>query len=151
MVRAARGLLSVVVLCSVWLSPPASVLGQGGRLSVAVGDTGARVGGDLAAAALEEALHASIAARPDLREEGRPGRARYVVTGSVTELDARSTADGHEVRIAVSIIVADRGGSVRAMLAGRAGATGDDIERLTENALRAAVRSAIRPLGETLR
>lgn len=156
MVRAARGLSSVIVLCSVLVGSslaggPAPALGQRGRLTVAVGDTGARVGGDVAAAALEDALHATIAARADLREEERPGRARYVVTGSVTELRSRSTADGHEVHIAVSIVVADRGGSVRAMLAGRAGATGDDVEQLTENALRAAVRSAIRPLGETLR
>jgi hypothetical protein len=151
MVRSTRGLSSVVLLCLLCL--PSSVSSQRGspRLSVAIGDTGARVGGEPVAEALEEALHAAIAARPDLREE-ESRRARYVVTGSVTELDAHPTADGHEVRITVSIVVADRGGSVRAMLSGRAAASGDlGPPRLTADALRAAVRSAMRPLGETLR
>lgn len=152
MVRSTRGLSLVVLLCSVCFV--GSAQGQRGpaRLAVSVGDTGVHAGGASVAEALEEALHAAIAARPDLREERSPGRARYVVTGSVTELDTHATDAGHEVRIAVSIIVADRGGSVRAMLAGRAGARGDLApDRLTADALRAAVRSAMRPLGETLR
>jgi hypothetical protein len=158
MVRAVRGLLPVFVLCSVLVTPvvftPPLAAGQRGaaRLPVSVGDTGAVVGGSPVADALEVALHDAIAARPDLRDESLPRRARYVVTGSVTELHTEATSGGHEVRIAVSIVVADRGGSVRAMLAGRAGASGgDDPSRLTESAMRAAVRSAMRPLGATLR
>ncbi len=151
MVRAPRGLLLALVLCSVLSSPPIAA-GQRGAVAVSVGDTGASVGGSPVADALEIALHDAIAARPELRDESHPRRARYVVTGSVTELQSRPTRGGHEVRIAVSIVVADRGGSVRAMLAGRAGASGgDDPHRLTESALRAAVASAMRPLGSTLR
>lgn len=152
MVRALRGLLPVLVLCSVLITPPLAAQRGSARVAVSVGDTGAMIGGTPVADALELALHDAIAARPDLRDESHPRRARYVVTGSVTELHSHATSGGHEVRIAVSIVVADRGGAVRAMLAGRAGASGgDDPTRLTENALRAAVRSAMRPLGATLR
>ena len=59
-------------------------------------------------------------------------------------------AEGLEVRCEVSLVVADaRGGAVRAMLRGRAGARGGtDAARLQGNALRAAVRGALRPLAQ---
>ena len=121
------------------------------RLAVAIGDTGAVVGGDDAAAALGEALAAALEDRDDLRISDA-GHARYVVTASVTELTARDAGAEREVRIAVSVVVADRGGSVRAMLAGRAGARGEDTaDVLAERAMLAAVRGALRPLGDTLR
>ncbi len=58
-----------------------------------------------------------------------------------------------EVDCEVSLILADaRGGSVRVMLSGRAGARGgadgDGVERA---AVGAAVRGALRPLPRTLR
>lgn len=129
------------------------VLAQAGpsRLAVAIGDTGALVGGAPAAEALSEALEAALEDRADLRVADAR-HARFVVTASVTELTERDSGAEREVRCAVSVVVADRGGSVRAMLAGRAGARGeDDTDVLAERALFAAVRGALRPLGETLR
>lgn len=121
------------------------------RLPIAIGDTGAVVGGAPAAAALEEALEAALEDREDLRVSDA-SHARFVVTASVTELSERDSGAEREVRCAVSVVVADRGGSVRAMLAGRAGARGEDEAGvLAERALLAAVRGALRPLGGTLR
>lgn len=151
MKRTFGGLLLALSICSVSL-PGAVVRGQRAPLAVAVGDTGTRVGGARVADALEAALHQAIARESGRLVEAGPGRARFVVTGSVTELEVREGEPEHEVRIAVSLIVADRGGSVRAMLSGRAGARGDgDPGALTEDALLAAVRSAMRPLGDSLR
>jgi hypothetical protein len=122
--------------------------------SIAVGETGTsgRVEQD-AAIALGTALSRAIASRDDVRLSLDPSRARYVVRGSVTRLEEREVEDGLEVRCEVSLIVAEaRGGQVRAMLSGRAGARGiDDGERLAQAALDAAVRGALRPLGSQLR
>ncbi len=54
-----------------------------------------------------------------------------------------------EVRCEVSLVVTEaRGGSIRAMLRGRGGARGSgDAARLSNDALRAAVRGALRPLA----
>ena len=120
--------------------------------SIAVGETAATAGGPEMAGALEDALSTEIASRRDVRLTEDARRARWVVRGSVVQLEEHEVADGLEVRCEVSLIVADaRGGSVRAMLQGRAGARGvDDPERLARAALQAAVRGALRPIA-TLR
>lgn len=151
MKRTFGGLLLALSICSVSL-PGAVVRGQRAPVAVAVGDTGSRVGGAEVADALEDALHQVIARESGRLVEAGPRRARFVVTGSVTELSVDDRAGEHEVRLTVSLVVADRGGSVRAMLSGRAGVRGDEApERLTESALVAAVRSAMRPIGDSLR
>ncbi len=116
---------------------------------VVIEDTGAAVGGALAAAALDGALHEALNAQPGLRLEGRASRARYVITGSIVEWSTRDVSDGHEFRCGVSIVVADSHGSVRAMLSGRAAARGEgDVGSLSSRALLAATRSALRPLAD---
>ena len=121
--------------------------------AVLIGDSGAVVGGAPAAAALDDALHAALEAQPGVRVEGRVDHARYVLTGSIIEWQSRDLGDEHEVRCAVSIVVSDASGAVRAMLSGRAGARGEgNLDILRDRALFAATRSALRPLGtETLR
>ncbi len=116
---------------------------------VAIEDTGAAVGGAHAAEALDGALHEALGTQPGLRlVEGR-GTARYRITGSIVEWDSREVVDGHEFRCAVSIVVADQHGAVRAMLSGRAAARGEgDMGALSERALLAATRSALRPLAD---
>jgi hypothetical protein len=116
---------------------------------VVLEDSGAAVGGPLAAAALDGALRTALEAQPGVRIEGRAERARYVVTGSIVEWTSREVVDGHEFRCGVSIVVADAHGAVRAMLSGRAAARGEgDLDALSSRALLAATRSALRPLGE---
>jgi hypothetical protein len=116
---------------------------------VVIEDCGAIVGGPVAAAALDDALHEALETQPGVRIEGRADHARYVVTGSIVEWDAREVVDGHEFLCGVSIVVADAHGAVRAMLSGRAAARGEgDLEALSSRALLAATRSALRPLGE---
>jgi hypothetical protein len=115
---------------------------------VVIEGSGAVVGGADAAAALDGALHEALGEHPDVRIEGHPARARYRITGSIVEWTTRDVIDGHEFRCAVSIVVADAHGSVRAMLSGRAAARGEgDVTQLSERALLAATRSALRPLG----
>ena len=94
-------------------------------------------------------MHEVLAGTPEVSVVGR-GRAELELRGSVAELQRRSTHDGVEVRARVTVIVADaRGGAVRAMLTGRAGARGGgDVDRLSRNALRGAVRGALRSLAE---
>lgn len=150
----ARGRTFALVAPSVILLVVASHLALASAqrtTGVVIEDTGAAVGGPPAAAALDGALHAALGAHPGLRVEGRPERARYRITGSIVEWDTREVLDGHEFRCAVSIVVADAHGSVRAMLSGRASARGEgDVEALSERALLAATRSALRPLADGL-
>lgn len=118
---------------------------------VAIQDTGATIGGAPAAAALDGALHEALQSEAGLRIEGRPSRARYVITGSIVEWNTREVVDGHEFRCGVSIVVADSHGAVRAMLSGRAAARGEgDVSSLSSRALLAATRSALRPLATGL-
>jgi hypothetical protein len=79
-------------------------------------------------------------------------RADYVIRGAVVRLDDRDIPGGHEVQCEVSLLVSDaRGERVRALLTGRAGARGGGaIERVRGAAIRAAMRSAIRPLPNGL-
>lgn len=134
--------VSVSVVCAAHAAgdaPPAIAVGEMAAPASATAD------------ALGSAVASELASRRDLRLASDARRARYVLRGSV-QLERRQVNDGIEVRVAVSLIVADRGGSVRAMLHGRAGARGiDDPDRLAEAALAAAVRGALRPLGSQLR
>lgn len=79
-------------------------------------------------------------------------QADYVIRGAVVRLDDRELPGGREVQCEVSLIVSDaHGGRVHALLTGRAGARGDGaIERVRAAAVRAALRSAIRPLPDGL-
>ena len=100
------------------------------------------------------AMHEVLEGTPEVRVVSR-GRAELELRGTVAELERREHHDGLEIRARVTVIVADaRGGAVRAMLTGRAGARGgSDSERLSQNALRGAVRGALRSLpqhGHTL-
>jgi len=120
--------------------------------SVAVGSTGSRTGDASDAAALRTALRRELDALGSVRVAASERRAQYVLRGSVTRLDARDVGRETEVRCEVSLIVAEaRGGSIRLLLSGRAGARGaGDARRLEAEALGAAVRGALRPLGATL-
>lgn len=147
--RATSGAFALVLLSSVLFTAHAA---GDAPPTIAVGETAAREGGPEIAGALGDALSTEIAARRDIRLAADARRARWVVRGSVVQLQEREVADGIEVRCEVSLIVADARGSVRAMLQGRAGARGiDDPDRLARAALRAAVRGALRPLGTQLR
>lgn len=120
--------------------------------AIAVGEMAASAGGVATASALGDAVESELSSRRDVRLAPDARRARFVLRGTVVQLERRQVSDGLEVRCEVSLIVADRGGSVRAMLSGRAGARGvDDPEQLAHAALEAAVRGALRPLGSQLR
>ena len=98
-------------------------------------------------------LETELQGRDDVRLASSARRARYVLRGSVVHLEQRGVADGIEVRCEISLIVSEaRGGAIRALLSGRAGARGvDDPERLARAALEGAVHGALRPLGDRLR
>ncbi|GAB4207287.1 MAG: hypothetical protein OHK0013_24760 [Sandaracinaceae bacterium] len=122
-----------------------------GRAAVAVGDTGARTGPPSAREELDVALRTALASHPSVTLSADRDHARFVVTGSVVELSERDLApDEREVRCRVSIVVADaRGGSVRAMLEGRAGVRGGGRgDALRQSALRGAVASALRSIDQ---
>ena len=120
---------------------------QRAPVRVAVGEVGDS-GGAGTALALSSAIGQALEENPEVRLTTTP-RAQLVVRGSVVRLERRQVDGELEVSCEVSLIIADaRGGSIRAMLRGRAGARGGrDAERLSDNALRAAVRGALRPLG----
>ncbi|MBW2463543.1 MAG: hypothetical protein JRH11_17970 [Deltaproteobacteria bacterium] len=109
--------------------------------------------GTIGSPALRTALEEELATLGGVRLANE-SRARYIVTGSFTRLERRRVGTTSlEVDCEVSLILADaRGGAVRMMLSGRAGArggtTGDAVERA---AVEAAVRGALRPLPRTLR
>lgn len=148
--RAGSGAVALVMCWSVLFAARAA---GDAPPSIAVGETASEVGGPAVATALSTSIERAISSRRDVRLSHDQRRARWVVRGSVVSLDRREVEDGLEVRCAVSLIVTDgRGGSVRAMLEGRAGARGvDDPDRLAQAALDAAVRGALRPLGTQLR
>lgn len=147
--RARLGALVLAVSLSVFCAAHAA---GDAPPAIAVGEMAATAGGPRTADALESAIETELSGRRDVRLATDERRARYVLRGSVVQLERREVSDGIEIRVAVSLIVADRGGSVRAMLSGRAGARGvDDPDRLADAALAAAVRGALRPLGSQLR
>ncbi len=113
-----------------------------GPVRVALGElSGAR------APELGEALRDTLRRTRDVRLTDRP-RAQLVLRGSVQRIERRVVDGQVQIDCEVSVIVADaRGGAIRAMLRGRAGARGGtDEAALSGNALRAAVRGALRPL-----
>jgi hypothetical protein len=121
------------------------------RAAIAVGDTGARTDHPAASEELDVALRTALSTHPSVTLSDDRTHARFVVTGSVVELSERSVAaDEREVRCRVSLVVADaRGGSVRAMLEGRAGVRGGgNGESLRRSALRGAVTSALRSIDQ---
>ncbi|MEC7524922.1 MAG: hypothetical protein VYE22_33890 [Myxococcota bacterium] len=134
---------AVAAMAVLYASHPSSAQ-RDRAVRVAVGETGGAQRQALAGA-ISEALDRA----PDVRL-APAGRADLVVRGSIVRLERTRVAEGLEVRCEVSLVVADaRGGAVRAMLRGRAGARGGtDVARLQGNALRAAVRGALRPLAQ---
>src|SRR5690606_23652205 len=119
-------------------------------LTIAVGETGAITDSAGLAPALRNALAAALEPHPAV-ELSPLHSARVVVRGSITRLD-RAMVDGRaEVRCEVSLVVAERrGGSVRALLSGRARAQGTPGPRLDSSAIRAAVEGALRPLDQSV-
>jgi len=120
---------------------------QGRATSIAIGETTAP--GPLRSA-LRDALRDELGGVNGVRVTDAR-RARYVLRGSVTHIDERRESDRMECE--VSLILADRrGGNIRLILEGRAAARlpqGDAaVARLRPEVLRAAVRGALRPLGE---
>jgi hypothetical protein len=115
-------------------------------LRVAVGQTGSTVGAR-SAEALSETLQAELAARTDI-ELATNVRAQIVVGGAVVSFERTTRGDQIEIHCEVSLIVS--GGAIRAMLRGRGGARGSDATQLSRDALRAAVRGALRPLASQL-
>ncbi len=144
---AARPLLTVVLAMAA-LCAPRAIEAQQGSLRIAVGEVAANDGGPGAAQALSRALVEALEAQPEI-DVAPARRAQLVVRGSVVRWDRQAVDGGVEVRCEVSLIVSEaRGGSIRAMLRGRGGARGGgDPSRLSNDALRAAVRGALRPLS----
>jgi hypothetical protein len=119
-------------------------------LSVAVGETAALAEAAALGPELRVALAEELSQNPDLRLAPLQA-ASVVVRGSITRLERTSSGSHGQVRCEVSLIVADRrGGSVRAMVSGRASAQGTLGRALDRAVIRAAVRGALRPLGRTL-
>lgn len=98
---------------------------------------------------IQDAMQEVLAGTPEV-DVVPARRAELELRATVAELRSQRTHEGVEVRARVTVVVADaRGGAVRAMLTGRAGARGgDDVNRLSDNALRAAVRGALRSIGQ---
>jgi hypothetical protein len=151
----ARGLATWLCAAAVaWMqmcAPGLPVLADGASTPiVAVGETGAQTNSPDAASALRASLERELARLPSLRVAATR-EARYVVRGSVTRLERTPAGRDVQVRCEVSLVVAEaRGGSIRFMLSGRAGARGPDAATLERAALDAAVRGALRPLSSTL-
>jgi hypothetical protein len=99
------------------------------------------------ASAFSRALSDALGSQRELELTSVRG-ADLVVRGSIVRWERRNVGGSLEVRCEVSLIVSDAGGSIRAMLRGRGGARGGTDARLSEDALRAAVRGALRPLAE---
>lgn len=135
-----------VALCL--LDPSGSAAQRHERTTVAIGSTAATQGGATAAAAFKDALATELS---QLQGVGlAPAkRATFLVHGSVIRYERESD---DRFRCEVSLLIADRrGGSVRMMLEGRAVAEGSKpVAQLRENALRHAVRGALRPLPQQL-
>lgn len=115
-----------------------TVQAQRGAVRIAVGELDGN-------AAFEGALRDALAREPGVRITSTR-RAQLVLRGSVQRIQRRRVGDELRVDCEVSLIVAARDGSIRAMLRGRAGARGSDEAQLTRGALRGAVRGALRPL-----
>src|SRR5690606_4765970 len=142
---AARSALAVALALSVWCAPDAEA--QRPALRIASGEVAANDGDRAAARARSEELERASAAQPDV-EHAPLRRAARVLRGSVVRMARERLAGGLEVRCEVPVLVTDGGGSIRAMLRGRGGARGGgDPARLSSDAMRAAVRGALRPLA----
>ena len=124
------------------------VSAQGRAAEVAIGSTDApapRLRG-----ALRHALSEELTTAEDVHVVDRR-RASYVLRAAVTRMDLRRDGQRNRLECEVSVTVEERRtGAVRMMLAGRAMAAGTEVEHLRGNVLRAAVRGAVRPLGESL-
>ena len=142
---AARSALAVALAWMVWCAPDASA--QRSTLRIAVGEVAAN-DGDRAAARRQIDVGLLLDRPLELLGERARRRAELVLRGSLVRMTRERVAGGLEVRCEISVIVTDGGGSIRAMLRGRGGARGGgDPAQLSTDALRAAVRGALRPLA----
>ncbi|MCZ7685422.1 MAG: hypothetical protein M5U28_44260 [Sandaracinaceae bacterium] len=137
----------VIALAAAAMCVPSASGAQRGPLRVAIGEVGSSGGPD-AARALTRAIAEALEQQPAI-DVAPARRAQLVVRGSISRWEQRAVSGGLEVRCEVSLVVTEaRGGSIRAMLRGRGGARGGgDAARLSSDALRAAVRGALRPLA----
>ncbi|HEY8428791.1 MAG TPA: hypothetical protein VIL20_10470 [Sandaracinaceae bacterium] len=142
---AARTVVSALAMAAV--CSPLSSSAQRAPVRVAIGELAAR-GERGAARAFSDALVEALEQQPSI-DLAPARRADLVLRGSISRWERRRVAGQLEVRCEVSLIVSEaRGGSILAMLHGRGGARGaGDVTRLSSDALRAAVRGALRPLS----
>lgn len=120
------------------------------QTAIAIGDFAPIAGQRGSEGELEHAIRTALASHPAVTVSPDMQHARFVVTGSVVELSQRVlTGDEREVRCRVSVVVADaRGGSVRAMLEGRAAVRGGGTEdAMRRSAVHGAVASALRSIA----
>lgn len=119
--------------------------------AIAIGDFASLAGHAGTDNELELAIRSALASHPQVTVSPDASHARFIVTGSLVEMSHRVLTQGEsEVRCRVSIVVADaRGGSVRAMLEGRAGVRGGGTEAaMRRSAMRGAVASALRSIAQ---
>jgi hypothetical protein len=144
--RACHGRWFSVVLSALASLPAAT---SAGEPPVAVGEVhGSTPGGEFSEP-LRNALHAAIA-RAEL---GRP-REQFVLSATLVELEAERVGKGARASAAVSIVLRRaRQQSLHAILNGHATAEEADatVNETREDALRAAVNSALRRLPEAVR
>ncbi len=132
----------------------ATVLGlpestRAGEPPVAVGEVRGKTADGEFSAPLRSALQAAIA-RAEL---GRP-REPFVLSATLVRLDAERVGNGARATAAVSLALRRaRGQSLHAVLSGHATAEETDasVSEAREDALRAAVNSALRRLPEAVR
>jgi len=119
--------------------------------AVAIGPTGASADLRNSDVSLDDLMREELGSLDTVRIAPRH-RASFLLQGTITRLERERRPDGVEVRCEVSVIVSDAaGGAVRMVLSGRAGARGgNDTRALERMAAQAAVRGALRPLGQGL-
>ena len=120
-----------------------------GEPPVAVGEVRGKMPSGEFSEPLRSALHAAI----DRAELGRP-REQFVLSATLVELSAERVGKGARASAAVSIVLRRaRQQSLHAILNGHATAEETDatVSETREDALRAAVNSALRRLPEAVR
>src|SRR5688572_2006880 len=114
-----------VAMAGMGTCAPAVPVLAGAPATIAVGEMSAVRAdrGHAHAVALGDALRRELGTIDGVRVAPTSRRADWVVRGSVTRLERSSHEGDNQVRCEVSLILAEaRGGNVRMMLSGRAGA-----------------------------
>jgi hypothetical protein len=132
--------------------PPGQAAAKRARVpTVAVADIAAHDGNGFAAEALRLVIDEALREVGGIRVTTQQ-RATYIVRGSITELKQSHEGGDRRIDCQVSIVVSDaQGGAMRLLLAGRGAARGKmKVGPLARQALTAAVRSALKPMGNSL-